>query len=74
MDNFDFAAFANSIGKFYQLVDQEMGDFLQNNIDTLSADPNQLKDFRNKQETISGYAKKFFASFCCGSPDLVSNC
>jgi len=60
MDNFDYAGFANSIGNFYQLVSQEMGDFLQNNITELDATPGKLKDFTDKQSTIEMYANKFF--------------
>jgi hypothetical protein len=60
MADFNFAAFANSIGNFYQLIDQEMGNFLQNNITELDAIPRQLDDFTDKQSTIQAYANTFF--------------
>lgn len=60
MDNFNYAGFANSIGNFYQLVYQEMGDFLQDNITTLAANEEQLNDFTDKQSSIKAYANTFF--------------
>src|SRR5689334_4139687 len=60
MDNFNYAAFANSMGNFYQLIYQEMSDFLQDNITTLAANEVQLNDFTDKQSAIKAYANSFF--------------
>ena len=61
MDTFDYAQFANQIGGFYQQVAHAMGDYLQNNITTLAADPGQLRTFCDEQSRIISYANTFYA-------------
>jgi len=61
MSSLDDAQFANSIGSFYQQIGQQMGNYLQSNIGTLSKTPGQLTIFCDDQSRIISYANTFYS-------------
>ncbi len=61
MSEFDYAQFAHSMGDFYQQVGRRMGDYLQNNITAMAADPGRLRVFYDEQSRINSYANTFYA-------------
>jgi len=60
MDNLDFAVFTNAIGKFFVQVLESMTDYLENNYDSVSSDPNQYKTFCDQREAINDLANELF--------------
>lgn len=60
MDTFDYARFANTIGGLYQQIAHQMGDYLQENITSIAADPGRLTVFCDEQSRIISYANTFY--------------
>jgi len=52
------ADFANRLGHFYESVAEQIGDYINQHVDTLSSD--DVNTLSNSQATISDYANQFF--------------
>jgi hypothetical protein len=59
MGTLEDAQFANQLGHLYQLVAQQIGDYLANNIDELTKE--EIDTINNYQTEIISYANTFYS-------------
>lgn len=59
-NSIDFAALAIALGKTYQQIAAQMGNYLQNNITNMVNDPAALTLFTDDQSRVLSYSNTFF--------------